>query len=237
MASLSSYGGRLSGFGNAGGNANLTDAGAWSGDVGYLKSVVVSHGGALYINKIQPNFNVTPGTDASKWEPIPATAGSYPVLIGTFSPPAGIVGEAYSYDLAPLFAGSDLVFSQTSGTALSSVGLELVGSIIQGDEGDPTFGTLIDLVISASNEYGTASTSPADLTIDSLEFLGTITSVTTIRPGESFTITGTSLTGATSVSYAGISCTDVVVVNDTTITATAPASGFLFNEYYILEVL
>jgi hypothetical protein len=172
MASLSSYGGKLSNFGNTGGNANLTDAGAWADNVGYLKNVVVSQGGSLYINKIQPNFDVTPGTDATKWEPIAASSESYPVLIGTFAPPDGVVGEAYSYDLAPLFAGSDLVFSQTAGTLLSTVGLELVGSVIQGTltaEGD-----LSGVIIKAENSHGFAVTDEASFAVGALEFNGPI---------------------------------------------------------------
>jgi hypothetical protein len=172
MASLSSYGGKLSNFGNTGGNANLTDAGAWADNVGYLKNVVVSQGGSLYINKIQPNFDVTPGTDATKWEPIAASSESYPVLIGTFAPPDGVVGEAYSYDLAPLFAGSDLVFSQTAGTLLSTVGLELVGSVIQGTltaEGD-----LSGVIINAENSHGFAVTDEASFAVGALEFNGPI---------------------------------------------------------------
>jgi hypothetical protein len=41
--------------------------------------------------------------------------------------------------------------------------------------------------------------------------------------GTSVTITGTNLTGATGVTVGGAAATDVVVVNDTTVTATTPA--------------
>ncbi len=43
--------------------------------------------------------------------------------------------------------------------------------------------------------------------------------------GESVTITGTDLTGATSVTFGGIAATNVAVVNGTTVTAMAPAGG------------
>lgn len=66
-------------------------------------------------------------------------------------------------------------------------------------------------------------------------FAGTITSVTTIRPGEQFTITGTLLDTAVWVFYSGLSCS-IVSKAPTTLVATAPSSGFLFNEYYNLEV-
>lgn len=43
--------------------------------------------------------------------------------------------------------------------------------------------------------------------------------------GESVTITGTDLTGATSVTFGGVAATNVVVVNASTVTATVPAGG------------
>jgi hypothetical protein len=67
-------------------------------------------------------------------------------------------------------------------------------------------------------------------------FSGTLTSVTTIRPGENFTIAGTGLLNATLVKYAGLVC-PIVSKTDTELVATAPSSGFLFNEYHTMEVL
>lgn len=67
-------------------------------------------------------------------------------------------------------------------------------------------------------------------------FTGTITSITKITAGQIFTITVSNSTGAVSVYYAGLPCTNVTIVNATTITAVAPASGFMFNEYYDVAV-
>lgn len=66
-------------------------------------------------------------------------------------------------------------------------------------------------------------------------FAGTIISVTTIRPGENFTITGTLLDTAIWVFYGGVSCT-IVSKAPTTLVATAPLSGWLINEPQPLEV-
>jgi uncharacterized membrane protein len=161
-----------------------------------------------------------------------ASSQAKPVLIGAFAPPDPVIGVPYSYNVTALFSGSVNSYSQTGGTPLSG-GLSLVGGFI---EGTPTeLVTFTDVVVSANGSNGSTPTNADTFSVISA-FTGTITSVTNIVPGENFTITGTNMTTAHYVSYAGIQC-PIVSQDATTIVATAPASGFLFNEYYDLVVL
>lgn len=60
----------------------------------------------------------------------------------------------------------------------------------------------------------------------------------TVRDGESFTISYSlgGLTGTTGCTIGGVACTGYSVTNDTTATATAPASGLNHTGSYTLSV-
>ena len=60
----------------------------------------------------------------------------------------------------------------------------------------------------------------------------------TVRDGEAFTITYApgGLTGSTSVTLGGASCTSVVVVSDTIVTAVAPTDDLIHGASFTMSI-
>ncbi len=148
------------------------------------------------------------------------TYGSGPVVTGLSSaggPPAGgntitITGTNFGGTTKVLFgtvkATSFVIKSATQITAVAPAG---------------KLGTTVDVTVTTAN--GTSATSAAD------QYTYTAApTVTAVSPnsgsalgGTPVTITGTKLTGATGVNFGTVAATNVKVVSDTSVTATAPA--------------
>jgi hypothetical protein len=138
----------------------------------------------------------------------PATGGTPVTIMGT-----GFTG-AIAVDFGPTAATGLVVVNDTTITVNSPPGTGVV-----------------DVTVMTPN--GTSATSPAD------EFTYTAVAAPTVAGispnsgptigGTSVTITGTGFTGATAVDFGTTAATDVVVANDTTITAESPAGSGVAN--------
>ena len=127
------------------------------------------------------------------------------------------------------------------GTVVTITGTGLTGtsSVSFGGVSATSFTVVNDTTITATSPAGSAG--PVDIEIttpggvsslsnaDKFAYLST-PAITSINPGAGptaggtkVTITGTHFTGATEVDFAGVAATNVIVVNDTTITVISPA--------------
>lgn len=109
-----------------------------------------------------PSVTVTATNAAGSASTDPATLTinpAAPAYLGGFAPPAGTVGVAYNYDLAPLFTGDALTFSAN----VLPAGLSISGSAITGT---PTTAEAPSVTVTATNVSGSDSTEAATLTIN-----------------------------------------------------------------------
>jgi len=186
------------------------------------------------------SFTVVNATTISAVTPAHA-AGTVDVAVTT---PGGTVTWASSYTYvtpAPTVAS----ISPTSGTALGGTTVMITGANLTGATA-VTFGGLPASSFTVVNATTIMAVSPphapgpVDVVIttpggsatlaSSYTYLAPPPTVSSLNPssgttlgGTTVTITGTNLTGATVVTFGGIAATNIVVVSDTTVTATTPA--------------
>ncbi len=192
------------------------------------------------------NLIVNSPTSLTVTTPASSTGGSVNVVVNIFATGGNTDGSAiYKFRAPPTING--LVTTSGSTTGGTSVGisgrdLNPASSVTFGGVPATSFvvnnslsitavapahvaGT-VDVVVTTPG--GTTSTSSAD----QFTYAAPAPTVTSVSPssgstagGGSVTLTGTNLTGATAVSFGGTSATGFTVVNDTTVTATAPAGA------------
>jgi uncharacterized repeat protein (TIGR03803 family) len=122
--------------------------------------------------------------------------------------------------------GSGTIFKLTpSGSQFASWPITILYSFSPTDEGEPVAGMIAD---ASGALYGTATGGPSGTGsvwafVQAPAVTGVAASSGTTFGGTALTITGSGFTGATGVTLGGTAATNVVVVNDITITATTPA--------------
>jgi hypothetical protein len=170
----------------------------------------------------------------------PGSAGPADLLVRT--PGGGIVlRSAYTYILPPadLTSVSPASGSTAGGQAVTITGTNLTGATSVTFGGAPATSVVVvnDTTITCvtpARPAGTASvlvtTAGGTNAANTLYTYVNAPTVTSVSPaagpaagGQSVTITGTNLTGATGVTFGGAAATSVVVVNATTITCVTPA--------------
>ena len=130
--------------------------------------------------------------------------------------------------------------STAGGTAITITGTSLTGatSVTVGGVAATSVAVVSSTSITAVTPVGTAGAKSVEVTTpggtatatNAFTYITPVPTITSLSPlfgstagGTAITITGTSLTGATSVTVGGVAATSVVVVSSTSITAVTPA--------------
>jgi LPXTG-motif cell wall-anchored protein len=203
---------------------------------------VVTITGTGLIDATGATFDGIPGTDFTVIDDTTATVASPPHAAGpvdvVVQDPSGESGPAaFTYVAAPVIAGVDPGEGPaTGGTPVTITGTGFTGTTAVTFGGTPAAGfTVVDdaTITATTPAHAPAAVDVVVTAIGGASAPGDFTflpAVTGVVPGNGpetggtpVTITGTGFTGATDVTFDGSPATDVVVVNDTTITAVTPA--------------
>jgi hypothetical protein len=155
--------------------------------------------------KVQYSTNGTTFTDAT------GTGSSYQVVQATWASGTPVSTTSLTLDLSSVTSLNNqaTVYIRLVNTSAIAINLGAVGT--------GGTGRVDNFVASGTAAGGNPTPTPAPAVT------GVIPNTGTTAGGTSVTITGTNFTGATAVTFGGTAATNVVVVNDTQITATSPA--------------
>lgn len=172
----------------------------------------------------------------------PGLPGAVDVTVTTMSGTATLL-DAFTYETPPKITKIE----PTSGTSAGGTPVRITGSNFTGATAATIGGKAItDLVvvdgttITGKSPAGTVTGDPLDVTVTTPSGTGTLPAafsyftpaptITSVSPtsggaagGTAATVNGANFTGASGVNFGGVGATNVVVVDDTKITCTAPA--------------
>lgn len=114
------------------------------------------------VEKVYLPLNLTLGLEVGGYQS--GAVSNPPVASGTFVPPAGIDGTAYSYDTSVLFTGGAVVtYSVATGTLPSGLSLNTSSGLISGTP--DTVETEVGISITGTNADGADTTNTASIAI------------------------------------------------------------------------